>query len=95
MPGAAQHTNICTGHGCFPPRPNNQASTNVFVNLLGWHRVGDTYEDHHCGKHWHGGFLADGSSTVFVNSKEAGRILDPVSCGSAVGRGSKNVFAGG
>jgi uncharacterized Zn-binding protein involved in type VI secretion len=39
--------------------------------------------------------LASGSSSVFINGKEAGRVGDPVACGSSVATGSNNVFAGG
>ena len=95
MPGAARFGDLCTGHDCYPPRKNIEASSNVRVNSLGWHRKTDMYAGHCCGKHWHDGYLAEGSATVRVNSLPAGRILDPVSCGSAVGRASKNVFAGG
>jgi uncharacterized Zn-binding protein involved in type VI secretion len=38
--------------------------------------------------------LASGSSEVFVNGKQAGRIGDPVACGSFVAAGSPNVFCG-
>jgi uncharacterized Zn-binding protein involved in type VI secretion len=39
--------------------------------------------------------LASGSSTVYVNGKQIGRVGDPVACGSSVATGSSNVFAGG
>jgi uncharacterized Zn-binding protein involved in type VI secretion len=50
---------------------------------------------HCCGIPCHGGSLAAGSSSVNSNSKQLGRISDPVSCGSAAANGSGNVFAGG
>ena len=43
----------------------------------------------------HGGVLASGSSTVFANGRQIGRIGDPVDCGSTVASGSGDVFAGG
>jgi len=46
MPAAVRHTDICSGHGCYPPRPNNQASTNVFINDLGSHRLTDSWAPH-------------------------------------------------
>ena len=59
----------CTGHGCFPPRVNIEASGNVFINSIGAHRVGDGWAVHCCGPVCHGGSQATGSSTVFVNGK--------------------------
>ncbi len=43
----------------------------------------------------HAGTLASGSGTVFINGKQAGRVGDPVDCGSAVASGSPNVLIGG
>jgi len=95
MPAAHRHTDICTGHGCFPARANAEGSPDVFVNGLGWHRVGDGWQPHGCAVCVpHGGALAAGSATVFVNGRAAGRIGDPVSCGSSAATGSGNVFAG-
>ena len=94
MLAAVRLGDICTGHGCFPPRPNIQASGDVFINGRGAHRQGDEWDSHCCGS-CHGGRLAAGSSSVFVNGRPLGRIGDPVDCGSAVATGSPNVFAGG
>ncbi len=95
MPAAIRQGDKCSGHGCFPPRANTSWSTNVFVNGLGWHREDDGWEKHKCGDSEHAGSLSDGSGTVYVNGKKAGRIGDPVSCGSAGAQGSGNVYAGG
>lgn len=86
---------ICTGHGCFPPRPNIQGSPNVFVNGRPAHRVGDAWAAHCCGVPCHAGTAAKGSSTVFVNGKPLCRVGDDVDCGSKMAQGSPNVFAGG
>lgn len=96
MPGphAARYKDFCTGHGCYPPRPNDEASPNVFVNRLGWHRQGDHWEVHCCPP-CHDSNLFAGSSTVFVNRRPAGRKGDPVHCGSLVRDHSPNVTAGG
>ena len=48
MPGVVRLGDICTGHGCFPPRSNVSASGNVIVNGLGAHRVGDNWASHCC-----------------------------------------------
>lgn len=95
MPAITRLGDRGTGHGCFPPRPNIQASTNVFVNNIGLHRQTDGWDYHCCGSSCHSGNLAMGSKTVYVNGLQCGRIGDPVSCGSAVAEGSLNTFAGG
>jgi uncharacterized Zn-binding protein involved in type VI secretion len=97
MPAATRLGDICTGHGCWPPRPSNGASPNVFVNGKAWHRQGDTWSPHTCPSipETHASSLAAGSSTVFINGKQAGRIGDPVACGSSVATGSSSVFVGG
>ena len=95
MPEAHRHRDICTGHGCYPPRSNVGKSDDVFVNGRGWHCQGHYWPSHCCGDPCHDGNLKRGSSTVYVNGKQAGRIGDPVNCGSAAATGSPNVFAGG
>lgn len=87
-----RHTDICTGHGCFPPRPNAQASSDVIVNNLGWHRQSDSWMPHCCVT-CHGGNLVSGSPNVFVNNFQAARMGDPVSCGSRAMTHSPDVFA--
>ena len=84
----------CSGHGCFPPRTNIQASGNVFANGIGVHRKSDGWGIHCCDDSCHASNLAKGSSTVFANGLDLGRIGDPVACGSAVVEGSRNVFSG-
>ena len=102
MPAAHRHRDKCTGHGCWPPRPNVQASPNVFVNNKGQHRVGDSWKPHKCGKKIHAGKTSTGSGTVSVNGRAAARIGDKVtgggvgknSCKSRCLQGSTNVFIG-
>jgi len=84
---------LCTGHGCFPSRPNAGASSNVFVNSLGVHRVGDPWQSHCCVV-CHGANQETGSPTVFANGMAIARIGDGVSCGSRNKTGSANVFSG-
>lgn len=95
MPAATRLGDECTGHGCWPPRPNDEASPNVFYNGIPAHRKGDHWPTHCCGPACHDSNCAEGSSNVFVNGKEAARIGDPVACGSAIAQGSPNVFIGG
>lgn len=87
---------LCTGHENWPPRPAVGGSGDVFVNSIGVHREGDGWAVHCNSKpQCHDSILDEGSSTVFVNNLEVGRIGDPVACGSAVAQGSPNVFFGG
>ena len=100
MPAVTRKGDSCTGHECFPPRNSTSGSPNVFVNGKPAHRQSDSWASHTCTHSkvphgTHGGSLASGSSSVYVNGKQLGRIGDPVSCGSTVASGSNNVFAGG
>lgn len=92
MPAATRLNDSCTGHGCFPPRANTAASSDVIINGKGAHREGDNWAAHCCGPPCHGGTTASGSPDVFVNGKAKARIGDPVDCGSAIAQGSGNVF---
>lgn len=83
----------CSGHGCWPSRPNDMASADVLVNGRGWHRLGDHWATHCC-KSCHDGVAASGSRSVFVNGRPACRIGDGVSCGSTMVEGSGDVFCG-
>lgn len=91
MPGSVRLGDVCTGHGCFPSRPNVQASNNVIVNGRGAHRLGDGWATHCCVS-CHGGSAAQGSPNVIVNGRPKCRIGDAVSCGSAMATGSTNVI---
>ncbi len=72
-------------------------SPNVFVNGVAWSREGDDNTSHllpgtPCPSH--AAPISSGSSTVFVNSKGAGRVGDSISGCTSVAAGSPNVFAG-
>ena len=84
-----------TGHSGFYPRPNDQGSSDVFINGIGAHRQCDHWVVH-CNPTpvCHDGVLSGGSGTVFVNGKPLGRVGDDISCGDVVATGSPNVFAG-
>lgn len=84
---------LCTGHGCFPPRPNDQASDDVFVNNIAVHRHTDHWTTHVCVSS-HDSNLSSGSGTVYVNNLQCSRIGDPVACGSAIAQGSVDVLSG-
>ena len=91
--GAARLADLCTGHGCWPPRPNDQASIDVIINRRAAHRQTDHWAIHCCGD-CHDGHLQRGSQTVLINNLPAARIGDPVDCGSYVMTGSDNVIIG-
>ena len=96
MPNVVRFTDLCTGHSCFPTRPNDEASPNVIVNGLGAHRQGDHWITHCCSESCHDGRLASGSATVIVNGRQLCRVGDPVDCGSKAGSTySPDVIAGG
>lgn len=74
-----------------------QGSPNVFVNDIAWSRQGDLNTSHllpgsPCPAHQ--APITAGSTTVFVNSKGAGRIGDALTACTSVAQGSPNVFAG-
>lgn len=96
MPPVTRLGDVCTGHGCFPPRPSISASSNVFANGIPVLRVGDAYAPHGCiSCSTHPGNLSSGSSTVYVNGIPVGRVGDSVTCGSSVASGSPDVIIGG
>lgn len=90
MPKATRIGDLCTGHESFPPRPSISGSSDVFVNDIGSHRVGDLWAPHP-----HDGILISGSASVFVNDAPKGRVGDMVDCGSMVLNGSDDVEVGG
>ena len=95
MPAAVRLGDISKGHPPFPPRANDTASPNVFVNGIAWHRQSDHWLVHCAGPNCHDGVLVSGSPNVFVNNKQAGRRNDPISCGDTTLQASPNVFANG
>lgn len=85
MPEAIRYTDICKGHDCHVPRPNDEGSENVVINNLGAHRVGDHWETHCCGSSCHDSIAATGSPNVIVNGRSLCRVDDLTACGSVMG----------
>lgn len=85
---------MCTGHDCYPPRPNLEGDDDVTVNGIPIHLVGHKWPIHVCGNSSHDGVLVSGSTTVAVGDFGIGRIGDMVSCGSLVAEGSPDVLIG-
>lgn len=96
MPAVVRLGDSCTGHGCWPPRSNSSASSDVLINGKGAHRVGDAWAAHTCPSipQTHASTQATGSATVFINGKPLARVGDSIACGSSNAQGSPNVFAG-
>lgn len=93
-PAIRMGVDASVGH-CFPPRPADSGSPNVFVNGIAVVRVGDHYPTHSCPPYPpHDGNASVGSSTVFVNGKALHRNGDAISCGDTATNGSPNVFVG-
>jgi len=74
-----------------------EGSPNVSVNSIPWSRQGDDNVPHllpgdPCPTH--AAPIETGSTTVFVNSRGAGRIGDAISGCTSVAAGSPDVFAG-
>ena len=95
MPPVHRKGDLCTGHGCFPPRPSAQGSPNVFVNAIPIHRVTDAWNPHSCGPPTHASTQCDGSPNVFANTLKVARRGDPVCCGSKCMTHSPDVHANG
>lgn len=93
MPAAVRLGDICSGHGCYPSRQNDQGSPDVFVNNLPSHRQGDSWAQHCCpDEGCHDSVAANGSPNVFVNGKPKCRVGDSVACGSTMVTGSADVI---
>lgn len=96
MPAAIRKGDICKGHSCWVPRPNDEGSPNVFINGIPAHRVGDHWMTHCCGPACHDSIAATGSPDVFVNGKKLCRVDDLTACGSSMGdTHSPDVFVNG
>lgn len=95
--GCCRLFDCCSGHGCWPPRPNCQGSEDVICNGLPCHRQSDMWMVHCCPPPivaCHPSVLCEGSETVITNGLQQGRQMDPVCCGSFVMCGSDDTFVG-
>jgi uncharacterized Zn-binding protein involved in type VI secretion len=89
MTGAEEVTFLgamCTGHGCWPPRPNVQASHWFFIDGIGVHLQTHAWATHCCPPipECHASVLAAGSPMWYIDGLQVGRHNDPVACGSVV-----------
>lgn len=96
MPHVVRLGDLCTGHGCWPPRGNCTASPNVLTNNIPQHRLTDKWPPHCCpAVGCHPGTTVQGSPNVFVNMLAIARQGDAVSCGSRCNQHSPDVIANG
>ena len=81
---------VCTGHGCWPPRPSTQGSDWFDIGGVPVHLQSHTWAAHTCPPipETHASVLASGSSLFDVMGLQVGRIGDPVACGSSVAQGT-------
>jgi uncharacterized Zn-binding protein involved in type VI secretion len=79
-------SDLCSGHGRFPPRPAMTGSPDVMMNDLASVRVGDLWLPHP-----HDGISIAGSGTVFVNDQAKVRVGDIIDCGSIALNGSPDI----
>ena len=91
MPPASRITDTGSGHpGCGTPTNVIEGSPNVIIGGQPAMRKGDALAPH-CKHDRHG---KSGSSTVFINSKDAMRIGDPIDCGGSLITGFASVIFG-
>lgn len=86
-------TDVCSGHGGFPSRENDQGSPNVFTDGLPNHRQTDHWVVHSDGDSSHDSELCAGSATVYTNGLQQGVVGSPVCCGSVIATGSGTAFS--
>ena len=94
MPAIVRKGDFCSGHDPgFPSRPNDEGSSDTFVNGLAVHCQGHHWSNH-CKGSCHESSLSSGSSSFYINGKQVGRLGDPVACGSVCATGSFDTFCG-
>jgi len=98
MPAAARIGDTNSVHECGVVPTASSGSSNVFINGIPAHRVGDSNTAHPfapppVGCPTHVTTVSSGSPNVFVNGQALARVGDPYTCGITVTSGSPNVFA--
>ena len=89
MPAVHLKGMVCTGHGCWPPRPSAAGEPRFRINGTPVHCEGHAWQAHTCPSipETHASVLAGGAPNFRVNGREVGRVGDPVACGSSVAQG--------
>ena len=87
-------SDLCTGHGCSPPRTSMSSSGKFFADGLPAVRVGDTWAVHGCKTNPpHIGTQSTGASKVFADGRPVALVGCAINCGSFNAQGSTSVFA--
>ncbi|NKC14065.1 MAG: PaaR repeat-containing protein [Gammaproteobacteria bacterium] len=87
---------LCSGHGCWPPRPSIEGEGRFTVGGIPVHLQSHAWAVHGCADcRPHDSVLASGSSRFTVGGCEISRIGDPVACGSRVAEGDERFTVGG
>ena len=92
MKGAVRLNDYSSGHGCFPSKPNIEASNDTFVNGRGAVRVGDAWAIHCCGSSCHSSVSSGGSPNTFINGRRGVRTGDDISCSDSAFDCSPDTF---
>jgi uncharacterized Zn-binding protein involved in type VI secretion len=82
MPTILKETHICSGHGCFPPRPTASYSPTFHVEGSAVVRKTDSMTSHCCGPPCHGGSHV-GDSSYHVEGLAIQYDGMPIDCGSS------------
>jgi uncharacterized Zn-binding protein involved in type VI secretion len=90
-----QNVDLCTGHGGFPSRICDSASTNHTVNGKPVVRVGDHWVTHCDPDSCHDSVQATGSPNATSGGKARARVGDSIECGSSNMEGSSNCTVNG
>jgi uncharacterized Zn-binding protein involved in type VI secretion len=82
--------NLCSGHGFYPPRANNQGSPNTFIKGFAIHRETDSWLQHcktvvpfDC----HVSIMGTCTPGFLINGLAVAKVGDPVVCGSFCAEG--------
>lgn len=97
MPAITLQGHMCTGHGCWPPRANNEGDPRLTVGGRPVHVQGHAWAAHTCPAipETHASVLAAGSARLTIGGRGVGRVGDPVACGSTVAEGDPRIMIEG
>ncbi len=87
---------LCTGHGCWPPRPSVQGEPRMTTLGIDVHLQTHALAAHTCPSipETHASVLAAGAPRMTVGGLQIGRIGDPVACGSSLAQGEPRFTVG-
>jgi len=85
---------VCSGHGCYPPRKSTSCSPDVICEGDYVVRYGDTLESHGCAVCIPHGGTHVGEHDVIVNGRSIQVGGDPIDCGSVCDQTCSNTYIG-